>query len=365
MSQERYSAQGKASLRRAAGFGVVGAPIFSQLEGQFPLRLLTPHASCANATLNAAKYGIAPVKGVGVLYVVNYGGGLVSGDHIDLDYDVGSFTRLLLLTQGSTKVYCERRPGDSRATLPAAESSQAKSSQYFRYIVRPEATLVILTSPITCFARSRYDQTQLVDLRCAKTSSLVLVDWFTSGRLFVDGPKDQADQDRIPEFWHFYLYRSRNEVRLDGQVIARDCLELAQDLPEQLSRGTPTELSIRCAPYNCYATVILCGPEVEPLCDALQREFNEIQQSQPLMRNKSSSGNAQVKPENLIWCASPITSSAPTPGSNPTSRPNTYPGLLVRVAGVETDDVRHWLHEHLSLVRHLIGDDMYKMGLGT
>ncbi|KAI3627384.1 hypothetical protein CBS14141_001385 [Malassezia furfur] len=364
MRQARSYAQGQAFLRSAAAPGEVGAPIFSHLEGRFPLRLLTPRASSQNATRNAAAYGTAPVKGVGVLFVLNYGGGLVSGDHIDLDFDVGSHTRLLSLTQGSTKVYCERRTGDPPAVRSQAQPARPVSKQYFRYIVRPDATLIILPAPVTCFARSRYDQTQLVDLRDAHTSSLILLDWFTSGRLFVDGPKESTDRDRIPEFWHFYQYRSRNEVRVNGQVIARDCLDLSQDLPEIMKRDEPTDLSRRCAPYTCYATLILYGPETHTICDALQSEFDEIQQAQPLLRSGTTTGPTRVDLPPLLWCTSSLASSAPVPGSDPKAAKNTQSGLVVRLAGIDTDEVRNWLYQHLQPVCHLVGSDMYRMALG-
>lgn len=364
MAQGPCHAHGSAFLRRTAEPGGVSAPIFSHMEGKFPLRLLTPHASCRDATLGAAAYNALPVKGVGVLFVVSFGGGLVSGDHIDLDVDVGSHTRLLLLTQGSTKVYCERRGGDFLEKLQHARPSLPVSEQYFRYIVRPHATLVLLPEPVTCFARSRYVQTQRIDLRCAQTSSLVLLDWFTSGRLLIDGPKESTDMHRIPEFWHFYLYHSRNEVRVDGQVIARDCQELSQDLPEKLIRDVPTDLSHRCAPYTCYATLLLYGPEVATICQAMEEEFDAIQQPQPLLRSGGTTGSSRIEPPPVLWSASSLSASAPIPGSDPKKAPSALPGLMVRLAGIDTEEVRDWLHKRLGAVRHLIGDDMYRIALG-
>lgn len=312
----------------------------------------------------AADYNKAPFRGVGVLYVVGFGGGLVSGDYIELDLDVGSYTRLLLLTQGSTKVYCERRGGDSLPDLQKAQPSHPVSEQYFRYIVRPESTLIILPAPVTCYARSRYVQTQRIDLRCAQTSSLILLDWFTSGRLLVDGPKESQDLHRIPEFWHFYLYHSRNEVRVNGHVIARDCQQLSQDLPDKLVRDVPTDISHRCAPYTCYATLILYGPETQDLCESLQKEFEAIQQPQPLLRSGGATGPSRIAPPPVLWSLSSLGASAPIPGSDPKKASSALPGRVIRLAGIDTDEVREWLHKRLKSIRHLIGDDMYRIALG-
>lgn len=365
MPEGRWNAEGKAYLRRTVGEGQVGAPVFSHLEGNFPLRLLSPSAACRNATNSAAAYAQVPKKGVGVLFVVNFGGGLVSGDHMHVDVDVGSYTRLLLVTQGTTKVFCERRNADPFAEVTLDSSEPAVSKQTFRYIVRPHATLVILPYAVTCFARSRYVQTQRIDLRSAETSSLLLLDWFTSGRLLTDGPKESTDLERIPEFWHFYLYHSRNEIRVEGRVIARDVQQLSQDLPDKLLRGQQTELGKRCAPYTCYATLVLYGVEVTALCEALETEFYAIQQQQPLLRSGGATGPSRIVPPPVLWSASSLGAAAPTPGGAPQTFSGTRAGLVVRLAGEDMECVREFLHTRLASVRHLIGDDMYRMALGS
>ena len=339
-AQQHYAAHGRATLR-SAGLGAV--PTFTELVHTFPLRLLAPHASMRNATAATTKQQPAG-KGVGVLYVVSFGGGLVSGDQVSLDVDVGSDTRLLMLTQGSTKVYRERRGGDLPGRIAAPLPEAPVSRQTMRYLVRPGATLVLLADPVTCFARARYSQVQRVDLRCADTSSLVLLDWFTSGRLAVD------EGARLPELWHFYLYHSRNEVRANGEVIARDVQWLEQALPGPLRADTHTELARRCQPYTCYATLILFGVETGEVRSALLQEFASIQQSQPLVRAGGSSVASSVRPPEVLWSASPLDMGAR--------------GVVVRLAGIETHALRSWLRERLKPLRALIGDDLYRVGLG-
>lgn len=339
-AQQQYAAHGRATLR-SAGLGAV--PAFTELVHTFPLRLLAPHASMRNATAATTKQQPAG-KGVGVLYVVSFGGGLVSGDQVSLDVDVGSDTRLLMLTQGSTKVYRERRGGDLPGRIAAPLPEAPVSRQTMRYLVRPGATLVLLADPVTCFARARYSQVQRVDLRCADTSSLVLLDWFTSGRLAVD------EGARLPELWHFYLYHSRNEVRANGEVIARDVQWLEQALPGPLRADTPTELARRCQPYTCYATLILFGVETGEVRSALLQEFASIQQSQPLVRAGGSSVASSVRPPEVLWSASPLDMGAR--------------GVVVRLASIETHALRSWLRERLKPLRALIGDDLYRVGLG-
>lgn len=354
MSQA-HCAEGKAVVRRDVSLDEVGAPQFSHLEFTFPLRLLAPRGAAEDATVNAAKHNTTSQvkKSVGILFMVSFGGGLVSGDSVRLNVDVGEYTRLLMLTQGSTKVYKERRGGDLPQQVLRANGPKEVSRQRIHYTVRENATLILLPAPVTCFARSRYAQVQRCDLLSSAKSSLVLLDWFTSGRLAVD-------QQRIPEFWHFYLYHSRNEVSIDGHVIARDRQHLAQELPEMLSEKT--DLARRCEPYTCFGIVILYGPECAALCATLTEEYSQIHQPQPFLRTSGSRG--PVKPPDVVWSLSPLCSGAPVPGCDYKAGTFGNTGLIVRIAGTKTDTVRVWLYEHLHLVRHMIGADMYRVALG-
>ncbi|MCO5573076.1 hypothetical protein L7F22_026841 [Adiantum nelumboides] len=188
-----FKGHGLAVLR--AGAAAPGASptscAFTHLTATFPLKLLSPSTSSRNALARSLRVAGAGAdhrkeddgeegqrqqkKAIAALYVVGYGGGLVSGDTVSLDIDVGSHCTLLLLTQGSTKVFKQRF---SRGRIDGGGGT----SQTFRLLVRRWATLIVLPDPVTCFKRAVYDQTQRFDLRCAATSSLVLLDWFTPGR---------------------------------------------------------------------------------------------------------------------------------------------------------------------------------------
>ena len=64
--------------------------VFSELSYSYPLKLLSPrvHEPCC-----------------GIAYMLTYGGGLVSGDRINVSVEVGSGASLLLLTQVSLGCY--------------------------------------------------------------------------------------------------------------------------------------------------------------------------------------------------------------------------------------------------------------------
>jgi urease accessory protein len=62
------------------------AAVFSRLSAKYPLKLLSPRV---------------PVDNVASVYILSYGGGLVGGDDININIDIGRKAILLLLSQVS------------------------------------------------------------------------------------------------------------------------------------------------------------------------------------------------------------------------------------------------------------------------
>lgn len=338
---ETFKGSGLAVARRQ-GEGNDAAVEFSHLEFTFPVKLISPRSATRDAIRRilqdaSTKSYQEAVKPVAAVYVVGYGGGLVSGDTVAVDLDVGERCTMLILTQGSTKVYKMR----------GASSSDTTTSQTMRAIVQANATMIVLPDPVTCFSSSRYSQTQRFDLLDARTSSLVLLDWFTSGRAHLrlrDGSTTKSEQ------WAFRSYASRNEVRIGGkEIVARDVLLLEQSEDQArlaAEHGAEGEVARSCKPYACYATLLLIGIDTLPLVDGLKAEFYAIQQH----HRKRTDGVQAV-----LWSCSPITESLCS---------NFPVGLIVRIAGIDTESVRHWLRDHLQSFKGLIGDDLYRQALG-
>ncbi|PWN50618.1 hypothetical protein IE53DRAFT_387064 [Violaceomyces palustris] len=415
---DHYNGEGLAVLRSYPASDGRRAAVFTHMSFTFPLKLISPGASSRNATreVHQAKAGsnlgsLSP-KAVACLYVVGYGGGLVSGDVVNLDVDVGQGSTLLMLTQGSTKVFKMREPKSSGRQPRESKSDSASrfgirsspqppnliTRQNFRFVVRPQATLIVLPDPVTCFASSRYDQVQRFDVKDRNTSSLVLLDWITPGRASVRksglNPQDMVGgrkSRRKAELWAFELYRSRNEVRIEEEVVARDVLLLDQDIEMHgkqdrsvTSRGEAgesedqeTDLARRLKPYGCYATLILCGPDCVELIHELVKEFDEIQQ------------RVVGLPERLIWSLSLLEGGEE---SNSSQRGNTnvqswrsqenggpakgtrrggqagaqaaVGAVMVRIAGKDSETVRIWLRSRLVSLKQVIGSDLYRQSLG-
>ncbi len=223
-------------------------------------------------------------------FTSSFGGGLVAGDQTRLDVQLRPGTRCFLGTQASTKIY--RNP----ASLPSGHETRA--------ILEAGSLLVFGPDPVQAFAGSMYSQRQCFDL--APDASLVLLDWFTSGRA--------ARGER----WEGSRFASRNEVFVDGRCGFLDSVLLSPDDGELGSNH-------RLGRFNCIATILLLGPALHSIATRLL----EAMKSEPVGRRCE-----------LVVSASPLAD-----------------GAVLRVAGVSVEAVGRLIHHHLQPVSEQLGDD--------
>jgi urease accessory protein len=205
------SAQGRARI------GVIRSGTRSVVNRAYatsPLRLLTP-----------ANHGHAAW-----IYTSSFGGGLVDGDRVAMDVDVGRGAAAFISTQASTKIY--RSPGGTSAEMHAR--------------VAADGLLVVAPDPVVCFSGARYRQTQTFEL--ADRAALVLVDWVSSGR------HDAGER------WAFEEYHGQITVRLDGHLLVHDALAL---------RAADGNLRERMGRFNVLAVVVLAGTTLAAAASSL------------------------------------------------------------------------------------------------
>lgn len=295
--------------------------VFSKLSSSYPLKLLSPRV---------AEHGVA------IVYVMSYGGGLVGGDCMQLIVEVGKECKLLLLSQGSTKVF-KTRAGNRASTRfrrsspqPTPSSLQAVTIQSMEVTIAPDSALFLLPDPVTCFRSASYTQMQTFHL--AGSASIVLLDWVTSGRR------------SMGEDWDFLRYYSVNEVFVEGRRVARDVLLLdnpsldTQIAPESCSSNTTSSsplrtLKDRLAPYSCYAMLLLYGPQTHGVVTDLQAKYRTI------------SIFKRAAPERFLWSLTPVDDGK---------------GTVIRAAGVDTEDVKNWFREALRGLEVVVGIDEYR-----
>ncbi|KAJ7125706.1 UreD urease accessory protein-domain-containing protein [Mycena crocata] len=271
--------------------------VFSELSSTYPLKLLSPRLERA---------------GLAVVYIISYGGGLVSGDYVSLSVEVGSGASLLLLSQGSTKVF-KFRPGH-RAADPNGRLQI--TTQHMDFAVSAGGGLYLLPDPVTCFRSASYNQIQTFHL--APDASLVLLDWVTSGR------KSRGED------WVFSRYYSVNEILVGGKRVAKDVMLLEHD--DDNGRTLANKLD----PYSCYATLILYGPHVQGVLSALAAEYARI------------SVFKRSEPAGLLWSLSRFGDS----------------GGVVRIAGRESEGVRRWIGEWLGEMEVVGGTEVFRKAFG-
>jgi urease accessory protein len=154
------------------------------------------------------------------VFAASYGGGLVGGDHLSLEVEVGPGAAALLSTQASTKIY---RSASGASTRLAA-------------CIGDGALLVSLPDPVVCFAESSYRQTQTFDLE--PSGGLVALDWMASGR--------RGSGER----WAFHGYASITSLRVGGRLALYDAM--------RLDRGDG-DLAARAGRFDVLAVAVVAG----------------------------------------------------------------------------------------------------------
>ncbi|KAI8815821.1 UreD urease accessory protein-domain-containing protein, partial [Fimicolochytrium jonesii] len=226
------------------------------LASTYPLRLISPRSHSTLGTHAA-------------VYVLTFGGGVLSTDRLSLDVRVGRGCALSLHTQGNTKIFMP--PPTTVGLDDGAGSGQTHTRgrrrqaphQLLTCRIEPHALLCVLPDPTTLFAGASYTQHQTFHL-ANEDASLVLLDWYTSGR---------ASRGEV---WAWERFESRNEVlhsTLKETCILRDTwlLENTAASPKQ-----QTTYASRMGHYHCFANLILIGSRTSQIRKRIEEEFAKI-----------------------------------------------------------------------------------------
>ncbi len=167
-------------------------------------------------------------------------------------------------------------------------------------VLETDSLLVFAPEPVQAFAESRYTQRQEFHLKTG--AGIVLLDWFTSGRA------------ACGERWAFAHFESRNDVSINGRRVLVDPVLLSSaEVPRRMGR------------FNCVATLLLMGKPLKAAIETLTQTLA----AQPVEKRAAQ-----------ICSVSPVRD-----------------GVLVRMAGMEVENVRRELQHHLGFVAELLGDN--------
>jgi urease accessory protein len=188
------TAQGRLRFERAGELTAL-----SDAYAESPLRLLTPRRQGPGAWA----------------FTSTLGGGLVDGDRLRLQIEVGPGARAIVSSQGPTRVFRGRCSSVTEARVAAG------------------GAMALLPDPSACFSGARFEQRTEVEL--AGGASLLWWDVLSAGR------------DR----WGFSSMRSALLVRREGTPLIDEAWLLDE------AQGS---VRARMGRFGALATLLLCGP---------------------------------------------------------------------------------------------------------
>ncbi|ODO05278.1 urease accessory protein [Cryptococcus wingfieldii CBS 7118] len=292
-------------------------PRFASLQAAYPLKLLCP------TPLPSQPSNLA------TLYTLAYGGGLVAGDVVSLRTKIDEGCGLVMLTQGSTKVF-KRRPGLrplSHAHISSSPASDPSLTRQRMHIaLAPGSFVLLLPDSISPFRSSIYSQAQRFLLPPDGSASALILDWVNSGR----GQRPDLGDEEI---WSMDMYASTNEVVVGDKLVMRERMVLENSPATNSPELSP--IAKQLSPYNIYATLLVIGPHFADLIKYIKSYGDRMRQFQ------------LTTPPGLVWSFSEVDEKL---GAG-----------VVRVAARETEDVRRWLRAVMlgGGVKDLVGDGLW------
>ncbi|XP_075105505.1 urease accessory protein D isoform X3 [Nicotiana tabacum] len=221
------------------------------------------------------------------------------------------------------------------------------SEQVLEARVGSNAFLAVIPDPVTCFSTAKYSQRQV--FKVVSDSSLLLVDWITSGR------------HERGEKWDFDLYKSTNHIFHNGdEPLFLDTVFLEQ--------GTHAGIAERMQDYQVIAMVILLGPKLKLIQNQIQEDVKKIM-SQSL--HMPTIGSRQYSNRHTDHCLTKPSFVASCSIFGPKVSPtDTYSislvacefqgiGVVTRIAAMTTESVYNFLQHQLSSMEPLLGVKPY------
>jgi urease accessory protein len=315
---------------------------FADFSFSYPLRLISPTPHSESPRHRS-------------VYILSHGGGILAGDRILLAVKVSEGCVLSLLTQGSTKIFKTPRMLSNNAIGTLSEKQQHQhprsthkdAAQLVVAQVDPSSLLCILPDQVTPFSGASYVQRQKVTL-ADRSASLVMLDWFTSGRL------------SRGETWKFDKYESRIKILLNGEIdpvtktpaikeIFRDSwcfgdLDNSQT-SDIVKTSAANTYSQRTLPYHCFGTLLLVGSRSMNAARAALKDFERVKVAPP---------TGEVR--EFIWSVSKLT---PPKNYGSVERDDDLYGVVIRAAAMDSSTMRRFVIEMLRPMEEEMGENLF------
>ncbi|POM57417.1 UreD domain containing hypothetical protein [Phytophthora palmivora] len=258
-----------------------------------------------------------------ITYILGYGGGLVGGDSVIVDCELGPNTSVVLGTQATTKVF-------------KSEDKEQFVCQTFSLKVASNATLAFVPDPVTCFERAKYRQAQ--EFHLEENANLVFVDWLTSGRKrnYLATGSIRDNRTETLEHWDFDEYDTTSEVFVAGDRLVTDRVRLADE--EDVS------LRQRMHGMHVLGLMVVVGAKLKVIIDQLLE----------LSTRKKLHNAREITPQGRLAAANTfpgVIASASSLGTN---------AVIVRFCGQDTEAAMTYVKAMLEPLRESIGFTPYQ-----
>ncbi|CAH0475589.1 unnamed protein product [Peronospora belbahrii] len=257
-----------------------------------------------------------------ITYILGYGGGLVAGDSVVVECELGHDTTVVLGTQATTKIF---RSEDGHFV-----------SQTFSLKVANNATLAFLPDPVTCFKHARYRQKQVFYLEA--DANLVFVDWLTSGRKrnYLTRGSIRDNRKETLEHWDFDEYDTLSEIFVDDERLMTDRVRLIDD--------EDTSLRQRMHGMHVLGLMVVVGSKLTIIMDELLE----------LSTRKKLHNAQEMTPQGRLAAANTfpgVIASASSMGSN---------AVIVRFCGKDSESAMTYVKAMLNPLKEMIGFTPYQ-----
>ena len=193
-----------------------------------------------------------------LLHLSSYGGGLVPGDSLVLDVEVGPDASLVILTQGGQRIY---RPGKQFAFKEYSYSSSHDKTgldevpnrkdklcrSAINCKVQEGGSLFYLPDPTVPYDESAFREERAFS--CMEHGSIIAVDWYSSGRRFSTGMGNER--------WAFDYLATKTELSVGGNGDTGPLFVEALEFGGQDTRSNEAAFGEK---YDSMASLLLHGP---------------------------------------------------------------------------------------------------------
>ena len=282
--------------------------ILQKFDYQYPLKLIAPDPHLAPKDNRTQ---------ITLVFLLTYGGGLVGGDKIDLTVTLEAESKLVLVTQGSTKIF--------KSATPSVVTGQALNVH-----IKPRAALCYLPDPTQPFAESVFEQKQMFNIQKNTKSSLCVLDWVSEGRR------------ARGESWTLWKWKGRNEVWNEDPETAKRKLLLRDSVTlDAITKGSSNAslLSAKTNNMGVFGTLILHGPVFQSLADHFMHEFS----TQPRIGSKNWSDDVTPTEYSLLDKARKWRYEHERRNNILWSAAKNRDFVIVKFGATEIDGARQWL----------------------